>query len=359
MDKCKHCDTVIPDAAQFCSSCGREVDVQGDMPTEVRIENIFDEIDFNLSARLNHLLQGVVSQPDAGSSLSAGAADKTWLASEQGAPVLASDDTSNTPSLPFLHAVSVLPYPAVAARTLRSFKGRNRKHGALLFSSIVVVTAMLVALCIVLLFKEPLDAAGPELSIIGEAAPGHSIILHGSQFTPGNKLTIAVDNQPVLYTDPPNLGAMAYVQEAARSLGMSRGGVITTTVRGNGTFDATISVDARWQVGSRHTIWVYGQTGQLLRNLVFTVASGTATGLRQCAPEASIIKLNLGSAVAGQSQTLSAPFTLCSQGGGLVHWTSSWDAQQAPWLSLPRAGQITAPQSQRLLVSVSSSGLKE
>lgn len=271
MDKCKHCDAVIPDAAKFCSVCGREVEEQGDIPTEVFTENIFDEIDVNLSVRSSRLLNEASGQPGDSSGLSTIVDDDTIPDGEQQSPSFASGDT---PSLPFLRTVSMLPYSAVAARTIRPVNRRNRRQTALL-SSIVVVATMLVALCAVLFFRAPLDAANPTLSIIGEAAPGRSIVLHGSQFTSGDKLAIAIDTQPV-GRGPSNFGSVAYVQAAmfaAPSLEVSGDGVITAIVRGDGTFDATLSVDAHWQVGSQHTVQVYDPVDQLLRSVTFTVVS--------------------------------------------------------------------------------------
>lgn len=336
-------------------------------------ENIFDEIDANLSERSNLLLNGIVKLSGIGSGFSTIVEDKvedyeTKPVDEQPPPLPADEDAGATPSLPFLRTVNALPYPAVVGRVIRPIRvrGQSRKHIAFL-SSIIVLITMLVALCVVALLRMPSDAASPTLSIIGEAAPGHTVILHGSQFIAGNKLTIAFDNQSLSRTGPSNFGAMADIQSiylsgqammsSVPSLGTTGNETITTTVRGDGTFDASIPIDAQWQVGSRHTIQVYNQTDQLLRSLAFTVASNIATGLRVCTPEANIIKLNLGVAIAGRSQALTAPFTLCSQGNGLVHWTSNWNEERVPWLSMPHEGQMKAPQSQQLLVSASSMGL--
>jgi hypothetical protein len=368
MVKCKHCDTVIPDAAKFCSSCGRGVEERRNAPAEMLTEHIFEEIDVNLNERLSLLADGIVSQVGISSGFSTLVEDKiedyeTKPVDERQSPLPADEDVGSMSSLSFLSTVKALPYPAVAGRIMRPIRvrGQSRKH-ITLFSSIIVLTTMLVALCVVALLRMPSDAASPALSIIGEAAPGHTIILHGSQFTPGNKLTIAFDNQPLSRSGPSNVGAIAGIQDihiagqAARSSvpppGTTGNETVTTTVRGDGTFDASVLIDAHWQIGSHHTIQVYNQTDQLLRSLAFVVASNTATGLSVCTPGANITNLDLGVAVAGQSQPLTAPFKLCSQGNGLVHWTSNWNEKRTPWLSLPHEGQMKAPQSQQLLVSV-------
>ena len=371
MVKCKHCDAVIPAAAKFCSSCGRGLEEQGNVPAELLTEHIFEEIDVNLSERTSLLPNGMVSLASVGSGFSTLIEDKiedyeTWPFGEQQSPSPAGEDASNMPS--FRRAVYSLPYPAVARRAMQpiSVRGRSRKHFAL-FSSIIVFTTMLVALCLVALLRMPSDAASPALSIIGEAAPGHTVTLHGSQFTSGNKLTIAFDNQALSRAGSSNVGAIANIQaihivgRAAMSSvpppGTTSHGTVTTTVRRDGTFDAPLLIDAQWQIGSHHTIQVYNQTNQLLRSLAFTVASDTATGLSVCNSGANIVNLNLGVAVAGQRQPLTASFTLCSQGNGLVHWMSNWNEKRIPWLSMPHEGQMKAPQSQRLLVSVSPAGL--
>jgi len=332
--------------------------------------NIFDEIDANLSERSDLLSNGIVSQVGAGSSFSTIFEDKTEdyetkpVGKRQPLPP-ADEDAGSMPSS-FLRTMNALPYPAAVGRVIRPIRvrGRSRRHLALL-SSIVVLTAMLIALCVVALLRMPSDAASSALSIIGEAAPGHTVILHGSQFTAGSKLTIVTDNQALSHTGPSNIGAMVGIQDISGQAAISSvpppgttgNETVATTVRGDGTFDASILINAQWQIGSRHTIRVYNQTDQLLRSLVFTVASNTATGLSVCTSGASIVNLDLGVAVAGQSQPLTAPFMLCSQGNGLVHWMSNWNGKRTPWLSMPHEGQMRAPQSQQLLVSASPAGL--
>jgi hypothetical protein len=219
-------------------------------------ENIFDEIDANLSERSNLLSKGIARQAGTGAGSSAIVEnktedDETRPASER-KPFPADEGASDALSLPFLRTVNALPYPAVVGRAFRPIRGRRQRSMAFL-SSIVVIVAMLVALCVVVLLKVPGDAASP--------------------------------THPVIR------------------------------------------------------------------------AADTTTGLRVCAPGATIVKLDLGAAVVGQSQPLTALFTLCSQGNGSVHWTSSWNEKQAPWLSMPHEGQMEAPQSQQLLISASPSGL--
>ncbi len=357
MALCKHCNSVLPDAARFCGYCGCMVEEQGSVETELLAE-MFDEIDINLNARTSS--PGMIKNlSDAGADSSTIIDDATLSADKHTPPPPGFNDLDNRSSQPSIKVTKPLSYPA-ATRVIRTFTGQGWRRAAFpraFISSAIVIAAVVLSLCVVVLFRSPLGAAGPTLSIIGGAVPGQSITLHGQKFTPTSRLNIVIDDRS--HVQPFGFAVKTYihaVESYSRSKDMRSNGSIVVTVRGNGTFDVTIPIDVHWQVGSNHTISVYDQDNQLVRSIGFTVASDSSLGLRACAPGANIIKLNLGSTVAGQK--LSAPFVLCSQGSGLVHWMSSWDQKQAPWLSLPQAGQLNAPQSQQALVYASSVGLK-
>ena len=93
--------------------------------------------------------------------------------------------------------------------------------------------------------------------------------------------------------------------------------------------------------------------------LVTHASSSNLVGLKNCPGMPSAAKISLGPVVEGQSQPVSTPFTLCTQGTGTVSWTSSWDQQQAPWLQIDHtSGQVAASQTQQINVSAAAKDLK-
>ena len=226
-----------------------------------------------------------------------------------------------------------------------------------------VAVAVTVSLLLVLLSRGAIGAAPPPtLAILGSAIPGKSIILHGDHFQAGSRITVVIDNQSGSTSNHSSsadsvstINSMTMLQALEQQQPLSG---IPATIKSDGTFDVTIPVNATWNVGSTHTLSVYDQNARLIKNTVFSVMADLTPGLAGCTPGVTTEKLSLGPAPAGDSQTVSAPFTLCSNGTATVDWSSSWDQKNASWLQVDQGGQIQGPQSQQITVKASPSQLK-
>jgi hypothetical protein len=203
----------------------------------------------------------------------------------------------------------------------------------------------------------------PALILNGQVVPGGLISLHGSNFTSGGTITITVDGHPAtlanssssgqVSSDTPGLETYAL---GAFQVGNGPGSGSTVSARSDGSFDATVRLDANWPAGSSHMIVATEQSSGQSARMSFVIPQRSA--LSSCSKSTNNTTIMLGPVTVGQVQPVAAPFTLCSTGSGTVNWTASWNQQQASWLHLASSGKIQAPLIQQLQVSASANGLK-
>ncbi|HZR43558.1 MAG TPA: hypothetical protein VFB12_25815, partial [Ktedonobacteraceae bacterium] len=221
--------------------------------------------------------------------------------------------------------------------------------------SVAVVVATVTAVLFVLYLNKTSSSAAPPpaVAINGSAIPGQAVIMRGSNFVAGSTVTVTLDNQSLGASNGPT--TMSMLQLLGQQTPLSGTPV---KVSSDGTFSLTIHIDPNWSISSTHTVRVYDQSGAFVLSKDIVVISDTTPRVADCTSSTSVKKVNIGPITEGQSQTVSAPFTLCTQGKGSVNWTSNWDQNQAPWLQIDHtSGQAQAPQMQQLTLSAFSVNL--
>jgi hypothetical protein len=238
---------------------------------------------------------------------------------------------------------------------------RGRSAGTLLVTLASVLT---LAVLIAGFFAFQQESTGyapllPTLTPGGPVVPGGPLSIHGSNFSSGGSVTITFDGHPAtLAIAASSQQASQRVYTAASLLAYTAGqrsaGAIP--VKSDGTFDATIVIDAKWSIGSAHKLIATEESNGLTASLALVVPQPAT--LLECSKSTNSTTLVLGPVDEGQKQVVSATFKLCTIGSGTVNWTASWNQQQASWLQLDSSGQLLAPLSKQLTVTASSSGLK-
>jgi hypothetical protein len=210
-------------------------------------------------------------------------------------------------------------------------------------------------------YTHPFDhhEPSPTLALAGKALLGQAITLQGSDFPPGSRVMVTLDNLSLVDMDhstpPPGMRMMS---GPLLALGSPPAGNWVTVGR-DGTFAITIHISQHWNTGSVHSLRVYGQDSKFITSIDFKAVSGIpGPSLVPCTAAASQTMMNLGPVAEGDSQAVSMPFQLCTSGSGTLDWTSSWDQQQAPWLQVDQNGHLSAPQPQQIQVRASAQGLK-
>lgn len=258
--------------------------------------------------------------------------------------------------------------------------------GAIFVATVLIVLATFIGLGLTVL------APGLSLSGNSHVAPGSSLILHGSHFLPNGSVTLTLDSGTLLSATRPTTPARqtdGYPQNAA-SAGLAFQ-VLTSyaqnaiSVRGDGTFDATIQVNPTWTPG-QHTIHATEAVSHRNASLSFTItqASSTATPTPtpteaptptpkptpSPTPTATAVpppvlscatpgNLSLGPVSEFSSQSVSGKVTLCTAGSGTLTWRASWNQNQAPWLHIAQSsGFVQAPYQAQTTVSASAANLK-
>jgi hypothetical protein len=283
------------------------------------------------------------------------------------------------------------PVPYVQGRQPGPGSGARAAAGSL--PGYAVVT-LVILLGLLLVTSGGIAAAftiwAPTLVILNGSStvlPGSLLRLHGAHFLPGSTVTLTLDGQiPLFFSARPaperhlalRGGGRAAAATALAVPGRSwqTGARNALRVDGSGTFDVTITVDPAWAPG-RHEIRAQEQLTPRSATLSFFILAGATpsptaspspgtvttpsptattspTGLT-CASPATVI---LGPVSVGYEPPLSQSITLCASGNGSIHWTASWDSQQAPWLSLSAtSGEIQAPGEQQITLNARVAGL--
>jgi len=226
-------------------------------------------------------------------------------------------------------------------------------------------TVAVVAAVAVMVLLRAHTQPPPALILHGSIAPGGVLSLHGSNFSSGGTVAIAIDGHPATIASVNSSSAHQASYDVHTSASFVLGVYETTrapssettvSVRSDGTFDVTISIDPNWSVGSSHMLIATEQSTGQSAELKITIPQRPA--LTSCSKSTTTTILTLGPVDEGQQQSVAAPFVLCATGSGIVKWTASWNQQQAKWLQLPASGKIQAPLMQQLQASASAVGLK-
>jgi len=201
----------------------------------------------------------------------------------------------------------------------------------------------------------------PTLTPGGPVVPGGLLSIYGGNFSSGGSVTITIDEHAVAIAHAASSHQASYSVYTSTSpslLAYSAGqlSVGAMLVKSDGTFDATIMIDAKWSIGSAHKLIATEASNGLTASLALVVLQPAA--LLGCSKSTNSTTLVLGPVDDGQKQSTSATFKLCTIGSGTVNWTASWDHQQAEWLQLDSSGKIVAPLSKQFTITASSSGLK-
>ncbi|WP_141727709.1 BACON domain-containing protein [Thermogemmatispora onikobensis] len=266
------------------------------------------------------------------------------------------------------------------------------------------LTLALVAFCAALLITSSTVAAAftiwsPTLALLSGSStvtPGGLLHLHGSHFLPGSTVTLTLDHHLPLHFSSraapqqrPQQGVVsAELFDAATLVWQALEGNSLQT-RGDGTFDATLTIDPAWPLG-QHSIQAQETLTSRSASLTFTIvrtsptpsttssptptvevsptSSPTATATATAAPTTpppsgglSCVNpsaVTFGPLSAGYSTPVEQNITLCAAGSGAVGWRASWDNQQAPWLSMSAtSGLLAAPGEEQISLSASTSTL--
>ncbi len=203
---------------------------------------------------------------------------------------------------------------------------------------------------------------------------GGTLSLHGHHYIPGSSVTLTLDDTIPLYiTSLSSSLHPSYVPNSSKQaldMGTQPAKQIpssdnTVSVRGDGTFDVTITASTSWPIRN-HTIKATESVTHRSAELDITIyppsttpsPSSTETGSATPSPTITLTpsatitsaglncvsptSLALGPVSQGYTQPVSATVTLCSIGAGTVNWTASWNQNEAPWLQLDYTGTPNA-----------------
>ena len=297
-----------------------------------------------------------------------------------------SSPTSMAPHLPAPSSAPHLP-----GSTTTSHHPHHPEPGGC--SPIFLIAAITTPILIMLSFISlGLTVLAPSLSLSGSSnvVQGGTLSLHGNHYIPGSSVTLTLDDTIPLYftslSSPrlpasiPNSSIQAFDMNIQQAKQIPSSGN-TVSVRGDGTFDVTITAGSSWPLG-KHTIKATESVTHRSAELNITIyqpsaipspsstetgpatplptailtppATTTSAGL-SCVNPSSIL---LGPVSQGYTQPVSASIMLCTTGTGAVNWTASWNQNAAPWLQLDyTSGQIPAPGQAQLKVSALASNL--
>lgn len=277
------------------------------------------------------------------------------------------------------------------ATTIKSRHPNHYKPGD--FSPTLLITIITTPILLILSFISlGLTVLAPSLSLSGSTnvLQGGTFSLHGTHYIPGSSVTLTLDDtipfyftslsSPLHPASVPNssIQALDIGTQPAKQIPSSGN---TVSVRGDGTFDVTITTSSSWPIG-KHTIKATESVTHRSAELDITIypsvtlpsPSSTETGSAIPLPTATLrpsttittaglncvnpTSLALGPVSQGYTQPVSAMVTLCTIGTGTVNWTASWNQVAAPWIQLDHAsGQISAPGQAQLNVSAFASNL--
>jgi len=261
------------------------------------------------------------------------------------------------------------------------------------FSPTILIAVITIPILLILSFISlGLTVLAPGLSLSGSTyvVQGGTLSLHGHHYIPGSSVTLTLDDTIPLnitslssslhpsYVPNSSIQALDMSTQPAKQIPSSDNIV---SVRGDGTFDVTITASTSWPIGN-HSIKATESVTHRSAELVITIyppsttPSPSSTGTVSAAPLPTATltpsktitsaglncvnptSLTLGPVSQGYTQPVSATVTLCTIGTGAVNWTASWNRNAAPWIQLDQAsGQISAPGQAQLNVSAFASNL--
>lgn len=265
---------------------------------------------------------------------------------------------SRTPHTPAPYSLGV-HHPHHPHPSYHSQHASRRRFGCFATIASIMVIAIVIATFLITSLLHGHGRLSPAVTLGSSVVPGGNLSVHGSNFTAGGIIDITIDGQPV------HLSGAASLSPRSSALNMSLTGAYqpstgatetTIAVQNDGTFDALIVLDSTWAVGSKHTLQVVEQSSNLTAQMLIIVPQ--ASTLVSCSQATTTTSLTLGPVTEGQTQPVSAPFTLCAAGTGIVNWNASWNTAQASWLQLPASGQIQAPLTKQIQISAVAGSLK-
>jgi hypothetical protein len=250
------------------------------------------------------------------------------------------------------------------AKSLRRLKW-HPSFLAMALASAFVLVGLVAGLVLIPLLGGHAQTPPPVLILSGNIVPGGSVSIQGRNFSPGGTVTFTIDGHSATVAShsstaqhlPPTYGlaSLSLSALAPQTARIPSAGT-SVPVKSDGTFEVTIQVDLHWPVGSSHPLVATEQSSSRQARLTLVVQHQAE--LVSCSSSTRTTNIALGPALAGQKQPVSAAFTLCTTGSGIVQWTASWNQQQAKWLQVDRSGQIQAPLSKQLKISASANSLK-
>lgn len=290
-----------------------------------------------------------------------------------------------------LHSSPTIVAPHLPATTSKShYSNHPQPRGC---SPTILIAVITIPILLILSFISlGLTVLAPGLSLSGSTyvVQGGTLSLHGHHYIPGSSVTLTLDDTIPLnitslssslhpsYVPNSSIQALDMDTQPAKQIPSSDNIV---SVRGDGTFDVTITASTSWPIGN-HTIKATESVTHRSAELDITIyppsttpsPSSTETGSATPLPTATLTpsttitsaglncvnptSLALGPVSQGYTQPVSATVTLCTIGTGTVNWTASWNRNAAPWIQLDQAsGQISAPGQAQLNVSAFASNL--
>ena len=446
MRTCQFCAAELPESAGFCGSCGQLVQSaagmtqmaspmqnvtlaaeqtlitqnnastalvqeaeQGDDLSTARTGPIaYEEDEEERRRRLALVNLGLPLLADPASNLptanlptAQGTPQATGAPTAAGTPPVVGNNPPPTPSAappPLVLAAPHLPVrpPGVYGKRLPhrpgpTLSGKPQPQPAPGCALWLIIVAVVLLVIFASIIGATLTILAPSLSMEGSAtvAPGGSLHLHGSHFIPGNSVAFTLDGSTILpfaTTLPTSASSWALSIQNASNAQATRQATGSTTiiVNGDGTFNASFTVDPAWSAG-QHTIRATEALSPRSASVTFTITGNgpqqsvtpgtTATTTASATPTSSTTPtatttstglsainpatITFGPIGVGNNQAVTSQATLSAGGTDIINWTASWDKTQAPWLQLnPSSGQIQAPGTQNIAVGALAGALQ-
>ncbi len=363
MGICKHCQVELPEHIGLCDWCGHSVDEEADAPIIADFPTALlpsavlpDQLQQNMQSA--HALEGAGPEQH-------GLHEQPQIQHEVHHQPQAVHDLHEQPQIQHgvhhqpqaVHGAHHQPQAMHGEGHLRGAEGCRPSCLTMIISTAAVLTVVTASLLVLFLYILP-GAAKPTLNMPTSVSPGQIITVQGNHFSSGLHVLITLDTQQKAREDdsvslsqadllgPAQVFTQQHLQQGT-----------PLTVKNDGTFTTAIQVDPSWPARSQHTLYISRQDGSLIMRQPFTIKAGNPA-LASCSANISDDTITLGPVAAGQNESISKPFKLCTQGFGEVDWSSSWDTLQAPWLLLVQNGQVQAPQTQSLQLSASAASIQ-
>ncbi len=335
---CPHCEKAMPDSAHYCTSCGESITTPEHMTVRIghrsntntppALETVYSSPPPSYVEDQEYSFADILTQEleDSSSHL------LTWH-KELDAPG-EQEDVLFAPRPSQVYPIVLKPLP-----TKKLWLNRATALPSLFWMRLLAVCILLLVVVFGVfitigrgLFNASAGPHGPTLQASSSSvAPGATLTLHGSNFSPGGIAGLSRDAMiPIVDT-----GYLTRIQ-----------------VNAKGNFADTITISPEWQAGI-HTVNAEDATLHKIARFSLFV-TGRNTSLRPAHLAISATALDMGSGDFATNST--KQLSLSNMGGGQISWQGSTDQ---PWLQItPKQGMIADISKAQVTVAVDRSTLQ-